>query len=53
MHIYAFEKLQVWQEARSLTVSMYHLTTHFPLGGKVWNGQPNQAGQSFYSFQYC
>jgi four helix bundle protein len=30
MHTYAFEKLQVWQEARSLTVSMYHLTTHFP-----------------------
>ena len=30
MNIYAFEKLQVWQEARSLTVSMYHLTTYFP-----------------------
>ena len=30
MHIYAFEKLQVWQDAREFSVFIYKLTSAFP-----------------------
>lgn len=30
MHIYSFEKLQVWQDARQFTVFIYKLTSSFP-----------------------
>ncbi len=30
MHIYSFEKLEVWQLARSFRKDIYHLTTKFP-----------------------
>lgn len=30
MHIYAFEKLEVWQEARVFSVFIYQLTASFP-----------------------
>ncbi len=30
MHVYAFEKLQVWQDARHFTVFIYKLTADFP-----------------------
>ncbi len=30
MHVYAFEKLQVWQDARNFTVFIYKLTADFP-----------------------
>ena len=29
-HLYPFEKLRVWQSARELTKSVYHLTRSFP-----------------------
>lgn len=30
MHIYAFEKLEVWQDARKLAVMVYNVTNYFP-----------------------
>ena len=30
MYLFSFEKLQVWQEARTLIVAIYKATEHFP-----------------------
>jgi len=40
MHIYSFEKLGVWQEARKFTVSIYKITAGFPAEEKF--GLTNQ-----------
>jgi len=30
MHIYSFEKLEVWQLSRAFTKQIYHLASKFP-----------------------
>jgi hypothetical protein len=30
MYVFGFEKLEIWQEARKLTVLVYKLTEKFP-----------------------
>ena len=40
MHTYAFEKLEVWQNAKELVVSIYKITSKFPVEEKF--GMINQ-----------
>ena len=47
MHIFGFEKLEVWQDARKLTVLIYQLTEKYPEKEKF--GLTNQMRRSSVS----
>jgi hypothetical protein len=52
MFVYAFEKLEVWKDARELVVHIYKMTEKFPSEEKIRYGKSNQESSYFYCIKF-